>query len=412
MPPRERARRRKSRPNDSSPPTPSPELLGDAQRVAEVAERLSKSSIIAFDTEFLRERTFYPQLGLIQVADKEDVWLVDPLALSADDMRPLLEVFKADHILKVAHSAEQDQECLHHEYGVLAAPLFDTSIGAALTGLGDQIGLAPLLRKTLKVDLPKGHTRTNWLKRPLPDAMAVYAAEDVRNLVELGELLLADLERRGRRAWALDLSAELARSEKYDSNGEAVAAKLAANSRLSARDYAVLVELAHWREKRVRRSDIPRRWLADDQALLQLTRAKPRTDEDLAHFRGLGQRVRDYGAAQILLAIARGVEKPAEELAEPPRKPEASRAETAALGVLKCFLNFLAQENDVPLRYVMDGETPLLLLRDRFESIDDLRNSGLLSSGALELFGEELLAILQGRRAIRLNKGAAVLFDA
>ena len=411
MPPRQRSRRRKSSPKDPSSPAPSPELITAAARIAEVAARLSEQPIIAFDTEFLRERTFYPQLGLLQVADKENVWLIDPLVPSRQDLEPLLAVLADEKVLKVAHSAEQDQECLHHEYGVLAAPLFDTSIGAALSGRGDQIGLAPLLRKTLKVDLPKGHTRTNWLKRPLPRAMAEYAAEDVRNLVELAELLLADLERRGRKVWALELSAEMALPERFTSNGEAVAAKLAANSRLSARDYAVLVELAHWREQRVRRSDIPRRWLAEDQALLQLTRAKPRSDEDLAHFRGLGQRVRDYGAAQILLAIDKGIEKPEQELLEPPRKPEATRAENAALGVLKCFLNFLAQENDVPLRYVMDSETPLLLLRGKFDSIDDLRASGLVSPGALELFGEELLAILQGRRAIKLSKGSAVLFD-
>ncbi len=408
---RERSRRRKSRPNDSSSPAPTSEIIADSARVAEVAAALAQRSIIAFDTEFLREKTFYPQLGLLQVADRESVWLIDPLGIDREGLQPLLDVFTNPKILKVAHSAEQDQECLHHEYGILAAPLFDTSIGAALSGRGDQIGLAPLLRKTLKVDLPKGHTRTNWLKRPLPEAMAEYAAEDVRNLVKLGELLLADLERRGRKAWALEVSAEMARPERFESNGEAVATKLAANSRLSSRDYAVLIELAHWREKRVRRVNIPRRWLADDQSLLQLTRAKPRSDADLAHFRGLGQRVRDYGASQILLAISRGLEKPEEQLTDPPRKLEPTRAEASALGVLKCFLNFLAVENDVPLRFVMDSDTPLLLLRERFDSIDALRASGLLSPGALELFGDELSAILQGRRAIKLAKGSAKLFD-
>lgn len=386
-------------------------MIHSRERLEEIAARLAKCDMIAFDTEFLRERTFFPQLGLLQIADRKEAWLVDPLELSREDLKPLLDVFESPDVLKVAHSAEQDQECLAHDYGVTARPLLDTSIAAALTGRGDQIGLAPLLRKELGVHLPKSHTRTNWLKRPLQPAMAEYAAKDVAHLVELGERLLRALDRRGRRKWALKLSAELADPGRYDTNGEGVARRLAANSRLTAREYAVLRELVHWREARVRQTDVPRRWLAEDSTLLQLARAKPSKAEHLADFRGLGSRVRDVGPSQIIEAIERGLDVPEAELEDPPRKPDPTPKEAAAVAVFKCFLQVLAQENDLPLRYLMDGETPLLLLRGEFRTIEDLRGSGLLSEGALEYVGEELLAILHGRRAMKIEEGRPVRFE-
>jgi ribonuclease D len=393
------------------PPDPSPELISDPERIAEVAERLAGEKLIAFDTEFLRERTFHPQLGLLQIADKKGAWLIDPLAASAEGMRPLLEVLTNPDVLKAAHSAEQDQECLFSHYGIVAAPLFDTSIGAALTGKGDQIGLAPLLRKIVGVNLPKGHTRTNWLNRPLQPAMCEYAVADVAHLVELAEKLLAELKRRGRRSWALKLSAEMANPERYEADGIAIARKLALNARLNKREYAVLKEMTQWRETRVRKRNIPRRWLAEDQVLVQLARAQPHKAEELADFRGLGARVRDYGASQILEAIERGLAVPEEELEGPPEKLEPVGNEGAAATVLKCFLSFLAQESDVPLRYLLDSEAPLMLLRGKFETLEDLEKSGILSAGALEVFGEEILALLSGKRALKIENGRAVRFD-
>ena len=389
----------------------SSELIRDPEYIQEIAQRLQNEPLIAFDTEFLRERTFYPQLGLLQIADNKDAWLIDPLEVSAEDMRPLLDVLTNPDVLKAAHSAEQDQECLYSHYGVVATPLFDTSIGAALTGKGDQIGLAPLLRKVLGVNLPKGHTRTNWLNRPLQPAMCEYAVADVAHLVELAEKLLAELKRRGRRTWALKLSAEMADPGRYDADGVAIARKLALNARMTKREYAVLKELALWRESRVRKRNIPRRWLAEDQILVQLARAQPHRPEELADFRGLGARVRDYGAPQILEAIERGRAIPEAELEEPPERLEPVGNEAAALTVVKCFLTFLAQESEVPLRYLIDSDAPLMLLRGRFETLDELKESGILGEGALEVFGEEILALLSGKRALKIEEGRAVRFD-
>lgn len=386
-------------------------LITDAAGVSAVAKALSGQKIIAFDTEFLRERTFYPQLGLLQIADRKRTWLIDPLAVSAEDMQPLLEVLTDPGTLKSAHSAEQDQECLYRDYGILATPLIDTSIAAALTGRGDQIGLAPLLSKMLGVHLPKSHTRANWLQRPLKQEMLDYAAEDVVHLVELTEKLLADLEKRGRKNWALRLSAELADRSRFEPDGRSIAQKLGGGGHIKPREYEVLKQLCQWREERIRKSNIPRRWLAEDRALVQLARTQPRKPEDLEAFHGAGLKVKGNGAESILRVVERALAVPEDQLEEPPRKLEPSPRESAALTVLKCFLNFLAQENEIPLRYLVDNDTTLLLLRGKFDSTKDLEESGLLSPGALEVFGEELLALLNGRRALKIQDGRPHRFD-
>ena len=380
-------------------------LIATHEEVAKVAERLATQPVIAFDTEFLRERTFYPQLGLIQIADREDSWLLDPLELSQSALQPLLDVFTDPNVLKVGHALEQDQECLYRSYGTLASPILDTSIAAALTGRGDQIGLSALLEKLLGIRLKKTHTRTDWLKRPLPEAMAEYARLDVDRLVEASDILLKDLERRGRREWALAVSGELAEASRYEPNPDALAQKLASNRRMDRTEYAVLRELVRWRENSVRSRDLPRKWLAEDQLLVKLAAAHPTRVEDLAHFRGLGAKMIEHGAKGLLGAIQRGLDTPVSEVPRPPERNEAAQDEQPALSVLRCFTTMLAREHDVAMRFVVDPDALLALLRGRFETIGDLRAANILGRGAVEMFGDEMIEILNGRRALRLESG-------
>jgi ribonuclease D len=386
-------------------------LIQDAEGVAALAERLAKAPIIAFDTEFIRERTFFPQLGLLQIADRETSWLLDPLALRSADLKPLLKILTDPEILKAGHAIEQDQECLYSSYGIVASPVLDTAIGAALTGRGDQIGLAALVRKVLGVRLPKGHTRTDWLKRPLPAVMSKYALADVEYLVETAEILLEDLDRRKRRDWALRLSAEFARPERYQPNPEALTEKLAAGKRLGPVEHAVLRELVGWREDRVRKANLPRRWIADDPLLVKLAHARPSQAEDLSNFRGLGAKTLQNGSAEILKAIAQGIQSASEQKTS--RAPEADSGEPEdgpALAALKCFLNLLAHAQEVPIRFLVDPDSLPGLLRGRFQTVDDLHESGLLKQAAVDLFGEELIAVLNGRRALRMKAGRAEMY--
>ena len=385
-------------------------LITTRAEVAKLAERLATRSIIALDTEFLREKTFYPKLGLIQVADREDGWLLDPLALSKEDIGPLLDVWTDPKVLKVMHSAEQDQECLHHDYGMVATPLLDTSIAASLAGHGDQIGLGPLLSKLLGVKVPKHYTRADWLKRPLAKELTDYALEDVRFLVEAAEVLLADLDRRGRKGWAMKQSAQWADSARFEPDPEGLARKLAAGRGLGVETYAVLRELVRWREERVRSADLPRRWVAEDGILLKLSSARPTKEDELAHFRGLGKNARQNEA--ILKAIKQGMAAPPDERPKPPpRREPAGADETPTVSVLKCFLNLLARGHEVPARFLVDPNDVVRLLRRQFEDVKQLRRSGLLKVGAEDLVADELLEVLQGRRALRLVDGRVEQYE-
>ena len=381
--------------------------VGDPVQLSEVAGRLAKQPIVAFDTEFLREKTYYPKLGLIQVADREQRWLIDPLALSAEEMQPLLRVFTDPAIIKVAHSSEQDQSCLYYGYGIVASPLFDTSIAAALTGRGDQVGLAALLKKLLGVELPKAHTRTDWLRRPLPQAMASYALMDVEHLVEAAEILMADLDSENRRGWAMELSAQFADPVRYEPNPDAIAHRLASNGGLNPQQYAVLRSLTRWRERHACRSNIPRKWLTDDRVLVKLALASPSKLEELSHFRGLRIKADGRVAGEMMNAIAEGRRTPKEELVQPPKRPSKAMDEGPALSVLKCFLALVAQEQKVAPRFLIDADTMVRLLRNRkgFRSVDELRQSKLLSDGVIDLIGEELVAVLNGRLGLRLSNG-------
>jgi ribonuclease D len=402
---------RKAAPQKEAAPAPHENLIQTSKGVAKLAEDLAGQPVIAFDTEFLRERTFFPQLGLIQIADRNHAWLVDPLSLSKRDLQPLLDVLTNPKVLKVAHAVEQDQECLYNGYGVVAAPVLDTAVAAALTGYGDQVGLSNLLRKLLNVRLAKGHTRTDWLKRPLPASMAAYALADVDRLVEAAEKLLADLEARGRRDWALKLSEELGSPARYNPDPDEMARQMALSRRLDAQEYTVLRELVLWREERVRKANVPRRWLAEDQVLVKLASAQPGTPEELSNFRGLGSRMRDFGADGLLKAIRRGAAAPAEKRVAPPRRLEPDSEETPALAVLKCFVGLLAGEHQVPVRYLVDSEAYVRLLRGRFKSTAELRKSGLLSPHALEWLGEEIVAFLNGKRGLKVAGGTAVRYE-
>ncbi|MBG99829.1 MAG: hypothetical protein CMN58_05735 [Solibacterales bacterium] len=382
-------------------------LIQDKDHLAELAVHLSSCSTIALDTEFVREKTYLPQLGLIQIADRDDAWIVDPLALDVEAMAPLLEIFVNPNILKVIHSAEQDQICLYHGYGIVANPLFDTAIGAALCGFGDQVGLSNLLKKTLDVDLPKSHTRANWVLRPLPKTMMAYALSDVDHLVEAAEVLMLKLDSRERRQWAFELSARWVDLDRYASEVLTISERLVGKHTFTPRSYAVLCHLVQWREDCARAKNIPRKWIADDQVLAKLASVAPRKEEELTHFRGLKVKSDSHTAVELLTAVQRALDIPEEELVKPPIRLEPRPHEGPAMSVLRCFINLLAHEQGVAPRFLADGDTLLKLLRSEFSHVEELKQAALLPVAVVDQIGKDLVGVLNGQIGLRLEQGQA-----
>lgn len=389
-------------------------LLTTSEEITELASKLAEKSVISFDTEFIRENTFYPIVEIIQVATDEESWLVDAAAFKKGfragpqggfnpGIKPLLDVFENKNILKIVHAAQGDQECLYTSYGVVASPCFDTSVGASLCGLGEAVGLGKLLKAVLDVTISKGHARTNWSVRPLPQQLLEYAHSDVEYLVELGGKLLQQVEQMGRRDWAMQLSAKWEKKELYEVDIEAMAQRLARGGRLDRRGYAALLELVKWREERVRQLNLPRRWVADDAVLMDLAHVRPKDIEHLSSFRGLNKGELKNSGETILNALKRAetadVSAPTRERVEPPNSEESQ-----VLELIKCYVGILADRHRIAAKHLMTTAQLLPLLRNPIGAPEDLVRFSILTDEAARLIGSELIEFIHGERALFIQK--------
>ena len=390
-----------------------PKLLSSPGEIQELAATLSQADVIAFDTEFIRENTFFPIVEIIQVATDQESWLVDaavfkkgyragPAGGFESALKPLLDIFENRKILKIVHAAQGDQECLFTSFGVVASPTFDTSVAASLCGYGDSVGLGRLLKSILDVTIGKGHARTNWSVRPLPAQLTDYAHTDVEHLVKLADELMKQLDRLGRRPWALELSAKWEDKALFETDVDGLARKLGRGGRMDRRGYAALVELIRWREERVRQLNLPRRWVADDAVLIDLATVRPKDLEHLASFRGLNKgelktAVRRFlSALEKAASMASSVTPPRVERLEAPSPEEAQ-----VLELVKCYVGILADKHRIAAKHLMTTAQLLPLLR--YESSESRTSFRTKSSSdeAARLIGGELIAFCTVARAFR-----------
>ncbi len=282
--------------------------------LAAAAERWAAAPALGLDTEFVRTNTFYHRLGLIQVSDGETSWLVDPLA--ARDLSPLAAVFRSPGV-KVLHSASEDIEVFYRALGVLPEPLFDTQIAGALAGAGAFLSYQKLVAAYLGVELAKEETRTDWLARPLSPGQLAYAAEDVAFLVPLYERLTADLSALGRLDWALEDSAALLDTSRFQEDDESAYLRIKGAGRLDRRQLGALQTLSSWREKEARRRDLPRNFVLKEGLLLDLAVRRPKEEHDLRRLPSFDARQAARDGATWLQLLEQAGERPDSEL--PPR---------------------------------------------------------------------------------------------
>lgn len=388
------------------------QLVNTTQEIQQIASTLKdyfyknpEKAQIAYDTEFIRETTFYPKLEILQIAGAEQVWIIDAQAFNKTQLKPLLEIFLDPGVLKIVHAAHGDQECMWAAYDHLPTPLFDTAIGASLLGFGENVGLSKLLKQTVGVDLMKGYTRTNWSKRPLPDEILQYAALDVQYLVEVKEYLFKKLEKENRVDWALKLSSKYSDERVYDVPPEELTKKIAHSGKFNLKDYGVLLELVRWREARVRELNVPRRWLADDGVLLDLAKIKPKTEEQLKSFRGLSKSEHKKPYCDRILTV---IQKAVEADIEIPASIRAKHAqptleESRSLELLKVYLGMLSEEIGIASKYLIQSNDLLALLRLRPQTLEELRKSEMVSAHVQNQKLNELYHFLKGDLLLGLS---------
>jgi ribonuclease D len=320
-----------------STPGADPLLVTDPAGLEALCNEVEGEDYYAIDTEFHTERTYYPQLGLIQLAWRDRVALVDPLAV---DPAPLARIFNGDGVA-VAHAAEQDIDVLEYACGAVPATVFDTQIVAGFLGLSTP-SLARLVDHMLGVSLPKADRLSDWIKRPIPDRQLTYAGNDVAHLLALRSTLTHQLEQLGRLTWALDECALVLGNRRREKVPEETWWKLGDIKNLSARSRGVAQEVSAWRERRAAAANRPRRSVLSDLALLAITQRPPKNREELTQVRGIdGRHLAQGGASEILGAIRRGLDLKPGDLRMPPDGRE-TVAPPAAVAVCSGLIRQIA----------------------------------------------------------------------
>lgn len=283
---------------------PSPRWVADAADLRAVISRALAAPAYAMDTEFHRERSYFPHLALLQIAWDDQIALIDPLAV---DVGPLAELFAGPGVA-VMHAAEQDLEVLGQACDAIPLRLFDTQIAAAFIGMTSP-SLTSLVHHVLDVRLPKASRLTDWLHRPLTEEQVAYAAADVAHLVTVYERLVDQLTERGRLSWALDECEHLRARDRAAADPDRAWLRIKEGRSLHGRARGVARAVAAWRERAAASRDEPVRFILPDLAILAIADAAPRTREDLVRVRGVdGRHLREADA--LLGAIAEGLEAP------------------------------------------------------------------------------------------------------
>lgn len=356
---------------------------------------------VTIDTEFLRERTYYSKLCLIQMAlpgkDGEAV-IVDPLAEGLS-MEPLYDLFRHEATVKVFHAARQDLEIFFVEGKVFPVPLFDTQVAAMVCGFGEQVGYETLVKRIARENLDKSSRFTDWSRRPLSEAQLVYALADVTHLRMIYEHLQKELSRTGRQKWVEEEIAALVDPATYITRPEEAWEKVRTRT-TSGRFMAIVKELARFREDYAQSRDVPRSRVFKDDALLELASTRPVNAEELGRSRLLLREGRRPDIVEgILAAVRAGMEMRPEDFPRPDRTRDQLQVNTALADLLRVLLKAKSEEA---------GVAPKLIAAT--SDLDALsagsRDLPMLAGWRREVFGEDALRLCRGEIALSAMGGA------
>ncbi len=381
--------------------------LTTTEELAQFCDMARNAPYVTIDTEFLRERTYYSKLCLVQLAvpvempgdDEDKAVLVDPL-VDGISLEPLFELFRDTSVVKVFHAARQDLEIFFVEAGVFPNPLFDTQVAAMVCGFGEQVGYETLVRKIAKQSLDKSSRFTDWSRRPLTDAQKTYALADVTHLRKIYEFLAAKLKETGRAHWVEEELKMLTRPETYIIDPEN-AWKRVKTRTTSPKFLAIVRELAKFREAYAQERNVPRNRVFKDDALVELASTKPANMQDLGRSRLLLREARKGDIAEgILSAIKAGVACPSDAMPRLPKRDDKQQVNPALADLLRVLLKAKTESS---------GVAPKLIATSA--DLDTLASGGrdvdALHGWRHEVFGADALRLCAGEVALAA-KGSSI----
>ena len=332
-----------------------PVLVTGTDALAALCTRLRAEPYVTIDTEFMRERTYFPELCVVQLAGVDDVAVIDAEATGID-LAPLGELLADTAVVKVFHAARQDVEIFLELFGQVPAPIFDTQVAAMVAGFGDQVGYDALVSSLTGGQIDKAHRFSDWSARPLSQAQVTYAAADVTYLRGVYERLQDRLQRDGRMEWVAEEMAVLAQPETYRPDPEGLWERLRPRSS-NRRMLGMLRAATAWREREAQRVNIPRGRLLKDESLLEIAAVAPTTVDALARIRGVNRGFAEgKSGVALVAALQAAAALPDDALPEPPSRKDNSRASPALVSLLKVLLAAKCEEHNVAGKLVASSD--------------------------------------------------------
>ena len=373
-------------------------LITDSATLAAFCTRLKAESFVTVDTEFMRDRTYWPRLCLVQVGGEEEAAAIDPLAPGID-LTPLLDLMGDTAVLKVMHAARQDLE-IFYRLGRMPLPLFDTQVAAMVCGFGEEVAYDTLVSRLAKAHLDKSSRFTDWARRPLTPAQITYALGDVTHLRTVYRALVEEIERRGRTSWVQEELSGLTDPALFEPPAEEAWKRLKIRTR-DRQLLAIVQELATWREQEARRRDLPRARIIRDDLLMEVAASRPRSAEELRSLERVN--VDRESAAGIVATVARALSIPKDQLPRLPEQVQLPRGIGPTVDLLRVLLKQRSEAEDVAQRLIATGSD--------LEAIaaDDQAQVPALHGWRLDLFGRDALALKRGDLALTTGEGRVTL---
>ena len=374
--------------------------------LADFCVQLNSSPTLAIDTEFVRERTYYHKLGLIQVSDGTHCAAIDPIHIS--NLEPFLNLVRNQNTVKVFHAARQDLEILYRLCNETIQPVFDTQIAASVVGWGSQISFAKIVNKVLGKKIDKSETYTDWCRRPLSEQQIEYALNDVRLLFPVYENLKKVLKRLNREEW---LQGEFIPLEDPDNfkapNLEKLYMRIKNIRTLAPKNFAIICELAQWREKEAQVRDCLAKNIVRDESLLELARKAPIGIEELSRIRGLHKNEITRSKKNILAAIQRGLNLPLDQI---PKLPEFEiyKAPPGIEEMLSALVQIRAEKLKIEPSVLADRKK----INDFVKCFDQklrLENQPLFCGWRKQAIGNQLYLALTGEMALAIGHNGKLI---
>jgi ribonuclease D len=373
-------------------------VITKTKDLQELCDRLSRAEFVTVDTEFMRDKTYWPILCLIQVASPDEAWAIDPMA-DGIDLEPFYEVMRNESVLKVFHSARQDLEIFFHAMGGFPKPLFDTQVAAMVCGFGESVGYETLVHRFTDARLDKSSRFTDWARRPLTERQISYALSDVTHMRPIYRALAKQLDENGRRSWLEEEIGVLIDPSTYITKPEDAWLRLKPRS-TNRRYLGILQCLAAWRQREAETRDLPRNRILRDEALQEVAAHPPKSRDDLKRMRSFQRGFPDNGLTKgLLAAVEEGLNLPDKDLPKVEKPKHAPPGTGPLVELLKVLLKTKCADHGVAQK-LLASVSDLEAIATRSPEAEHI-----LHGWRWDIFGKDAVALRDGKIALSAHDG-------